>query len=375
MNARIALEDGRIFKGVSFGAPGERCGEVVFNTSISGYQEILTDPSYKGQIVTMTYPLIGNYGVNPEDVESGNIHVEGFIVKEYSEIASNWRSEKNLGDYLKENGIIGIEDIDTRALTRHIRLEGAMKAVISTLDTNDKSLVNKAKSSLGLVGRDIVKDVTCSEPYKWNDKGNFKVAALDCGIKFNILRHLEERDCEVTVFPAFADAGAIMDMKPDGILLSNGPGDPEGAPYVFETVRELLGRIPIFGICLGHQMLGLALEGKTFKLKFGHHGGNHPVKDLETGKVSITAQNHGFCVDIDSVRSKDAKITHINLNDQTAEGMENEELNFFSVQFHPEAGPGPNDAVYLFDKFINAMKENRQVYWPGSRKGKDAKEN
>ncbi len=356
---KIALEDGKIFEGFSFGAAGEKYGEVVFNTSIQGYQEILTDPSYKGQIVTMTYPLIGNYGVNFEDVESKSITVEGFIVKECSRIASNWRSEKMLDDYLKDNGIIGIEDVDTRALTRHIRMQGAMKAVISTEDMDNDSLVRKAAASPGLVGRDIVKEVTCSEPYDRNEKGSIKVAVLDCGVKHNILRHLESRDCAVTVFPAKTGAEAILKIKPDGILLSNGPGDPEGAPYVFETVRELLGKAPVFGICLGHQMIGLALGGKTYKLKFGHHGGNHPVKDMRTEKVSITAQNHGFCVDIDSVRSKGVEITHMNLNDNTVEGMESDKLNFFSVQFHPEAGPGPNEAAYLFDRFIDNIREKK----------------
>ncbi len=322
MKARIALEDGRIFEGFSFGAGGERCGEVVFNTSMVGYQEILTDPSYKGQIVTMTYPLIGNYGVNPEDVESRRPFLEGFVVKECSRIASNWRSQKSLDDYLRENNVMGIEGIDTRALTRHIRVEGAMKAVISTEDLDNNSLVKKAKSSPGLVGRDLVKDVTCDQTYLLNDQipepafagtprkqktevaapkafgakdtkqktraaagfslretGKFKVVVIDCGVKFNILRELVRNGCQVIIVPAKTEAGQIMEMKPDGVLLSNGPGDPAGVPYVVKTARELLDRVPIFGICLGHQMLGLALGGKTYKLKFGHHGANHPVKD------------------------------------------------------------------------------------------------
>ena len=363
--AKIALEDGRVFEGLSFGAPGERCGEVVFNTSMAGYQEILTDPSYKGQIVTMTYPLIGNYGVNRDDVESRKPFVEGFIVKELSRIASNWRSQESLDDYLKENNIIGIEGIDTRALTRHIRLEGAMKAVISTEDLKDKSLVDKAKASPGLIGRDLVKDVTCQKSYAWSPsmvdsrssaEKKYKVAILDCGVKFNILRHLTSAGCKVMVVPARTKAKKIMDMRPDGVLLSNGPGDPEGVPYVVNTVKKLIGRVPIFGICLGHQMLGLALGGRTYKLKFGHHGGNHPVKDLKSEKVAITVQNHGFCVDMDTLNSEDIEITHLNLNDNTLEGMRHKRHPLFSVQFHPEAGPGPNDAKYLFNEFVKMMK-------------------
>jgi carbamoyl-phosphate synthase small subunit len=354
--AKIALEDGRIFEGFSFGADGESTGEAVFNTSISGYQEILTDPSYKGQIVTMTYPLIGNYGVNDEDVESGCVQVQGFIVKEYAKLMSNWRANKTLAEYLKENNIVGIEGVDTRALTKHIREKGAMKSIISTIDMDDASLIEKARNSEGLVGLDLVKDVTCKKQYNWSEKGKYKVAVLDCGVKRNILRHLESRDCALTIFPADTDPATILGMDPDGIFLSNGPGDPEGAPYVFETVKELLGKKPIFGICLGNQMLGLALGGQTYKLKFGHRGGNQPVKDLSTGKVSITAQNHGFCVDMDSVKDKGITVTHMNLNDDTVEGIENADLDFFSVQFHPEAAPGPNDAVYLFDKFIAMMK-------------------
>jgi len=353
--ARIALEDGRIFAGFSFGATGERYGELVFNTSMAGYQEILTDPSYKGQIVTMTYPLIGNYGVNPEDIESRKPFVEGFVVKEYSRIASNWRSQRSLDEYLRENNIIGVENIDTRALTRHIRLQGAMKAVISTQDLDEKRLIEKAKSSLGLLGRDLVKEVTSGRIENWNEKGKYKVVVVDCGVKFNILRELVNNECQVIIVPAKTEAEQIMMLEPDGILLSNGPGDPQGVPYLVETVKKLIGKLPIFGICLGHQMLGLAFGGKTYKLKFGHHGANHPVKDLKTGRIAITVQNHGFCVDIDSLNREDIEITHINLNDNTLEGMRHKRLPIFSVQFHPEASPGPHDARYLFKEFVNLM--------------------
>ncbi len=306
MEALLALEDGKVFRGLSFGAPGERAGEIVFNTSMTGYQEILTDPSYKGQIVTMTYPLMGNCGVNEEDLESSNPKAEGFVVKEASRITSNWRSLKGLGEYLKEYNIPGIEGVDTRALTKHIRTAGAMKAVISTECLDEATLVKKAQDSPGLIGRDLVKEVTCQSPYQWNRgvEGNsiFKVVAIDCGIKTSILRMLGAAGCEVTVVPALTRAEEIIALNADGILLSNGPGDPAGVPYVVETVRGLLGKLPIFGICLGHQILGLAFGGKTYKLKFGHRGGNQPVKDLATGKVNITSQNHGFCVDMESLR-------------------------------------------------------------------------
>ncbi len=354
--AILALEDGTIFKGTAFGAIGEAYGEVVFNTSMAGYQEVLTDPSYKGQIVAMTYPLIGNYGINSEDVESGKPHVSGFVVRECSRIASSWRSQKSLGEYLKENNILGIEGIDTRALTRHIRLQGAMRAIISTKDLGIESLVRKVKASPGLIGRDLVKEVTSGRVENWNEEGKYKVVVINCGVKFNILRELVKNGCQVVVVPAKTEVKQILDIRPDGVLLSNGPGDPEGVPYVVNTVKKLIGKLPIFGICLGHQMLGLALGGKTYKLKFGHHGANHPVKDLKTGKVAITVQNHGFCVDIESLNKKDIEITHINLNDNTLEGIRHKELPVFSVQFHPEAGPGPNDAKYLFKEFIRLME-------------------
>jgi len=359
MKAIIALEDGTLFEGTSFGASGERGGEVVFNTSLTGYQEILTDPSYKGQIVTMTYPLIGNYGINLEDNESRKAFAEGLIVRERSRIVSNWRAKKTLEKFLKENNIIGIEGVDTRALTRHIRLKGAMKAFISTKGVNKTSLVKKAKTFKGLEGVDLVKEVTCKNKYYWNTKGQYKVVVLDCGVKYNSLRILEENNCKVVVVPYWTNAEKILGEKPDGILLSNGPGDPAAVAHVPDTIKALMGKVPIFGICLGQQMLGLALGGVTFKLKFGHHGGNHPVKDLRTGKISITSQNHGFCVDIDSLNKDNIEITHINLNDNTLEGIRHKKLPIFSVQFHPESGPGPHDAGYLFARFIEMMKKNK----------------
>ena len=374
MKALLALEDGRVFRGNSFGAPGERTGEVVFNTSMTGYQEILTDPSYKGQIVTMTYPLIGNYGVNEEDLESSSPKVEGFAIKEASGIASNWRSRKGLPEYLKEHTIVGIEGIDTRALTKHIRTAGAMKAVLSTECLDEAVLIKKAKDSLGLIGRDLVKEVTCQKPYQWGKKektekqkddakakGAFKVVAIDCGIKTNIVRMLDAAGCKVHVVPAHIRAEEILNLNADGVLLSNGPGDPAAVTNVIETVQALIGKLPIFGICLGHQILGIALGGKTYKLKFGHRGGNQPVKDLATGKVSITSQNHGFCVDLETLNKDELELTHINLNDHTLEGMRHKKYPIFSVQYHPEASPGPHDASYLFEEFIRLMER-----WKGA---------
>ena len=373
MKAIIALEDGKNFTGKSFGAEGESIGEVVFNTSMMGYQEILTDPSYQGQIVLMTYPLIGNYGANKEDVESRRIFLSGFIVKEYCYYPSNFRSEMSLGDFLKKSDIVGIEGIDTRALTRYIRDKGAQQGIISTVDFDIKSLQSKIKNSPGLIGRDLVKEVTCNSSYSWKEGGwepetgyrknpgesgfRFKVVAYDFGIKQNILRMLIDSGCSVEVVPAKTDAAEVLARNPDGIFLSNGPGDPEGVSYVIENVRKLIGKKPIFGICLGHQILGLALGGKTYKLKFGHHGANHPVKELSTGRIEITAQNHGFAVDVDTI--PDVSLTHINLNDQTVEGMIHKNLPIFSVQYHPEASPGPNDSRYLFAQFVELMKKNK----------------
>jgi len=354
--AKLVLEDGRAFSGVSFGAGGETSGEVVFNTSMAGYQEILTDPSYKGQIVTMTYPLIGNYGVNEEDVESRKPFAEGFVVRECCARPSNWRSTMPLDEYLKENGIIGIEGVDTRALTRHIRLKGAMKAVLSTEDLDEGSLAEKAKAAPGLVGRDLVREVTLGKTFDWNSSGKYRVTVLDCGAKYNILRLLASHGCKVKVVPADTPAAKILEDKPDGVMLSNGPGDPAAVPYVYGNIKELIGKVPIFGICLGHQMLGLALGGKTYKLKFGHHGGNHPVKDLATGRVFITVQNHGFCVDEKTLDGGEIDITHVNLNDNTLEGFRHKKLPVFSVQFHPEYGPGPHDSEYLFKQFTDMME-------------------
>ena len=369
MKAILLLEDGTVFEGKSFGAKGQKCGEVVFNTSMAGYQEILTDPSYHEQIITMTYPLIGNYGTNKEDVESRKIFVAGFIVKENCDYPSNWRNGQSLSDYLKANNIVGLEGIDTRALVKHIRIQGAMRGIISSDEFNLKILKEKLGKYPGLVGRDIVKNVTSKKSYNW-DKGvievlenrqikpnkKFKVIAMDFGIKQNILRLLRSHGCEVHVVPARTSAKEILAIKPDGVFLSNGPGDPAPVSYAIETIKDLLGTVPIFGICLGHQLLALALGAKTYKLKFGHRGANHPVKNLKTGKIEITSQNHGFCVDINSLNTKDIELTHLNLNDNTNEGIFCKKLKAFSVQYHPEASPGPHDSNYLFDDFINLIQ-------------------
>ena len=369
MKALIALEDGTIFEGVSFTGPGETTGEIVFNTGMSGYQEVLTDPSYTGQIVTMTYPLIGNYGVNEADMESSRVHVQAFIVKEYCPFPSNFRSTSNLADFLQKYGVLGIEGVDTRALTRHIRVVGALKGIVSTIDLDPASLVAKAKASPGLVGRDLVQEVSCKEPYGWTAggpvagtnfttaaPGKYKVVAIDYGLKYNQLRLMTERGCAIQVVPCTTTAEAILAMNPDGIFLSNGPGDPAGIPGVIETIRTLLGKKPIFGICLGQQLLGLAYGGTTYKLKFGHRGINQPVKDLTTGKIEIASQNHGFCVDMASLSPDEVELTHINLNDGSVEGIRHKKYPAFSVQYHPENAPGPHDAIYLFDRFIAMMQ-------------------
>ena len=357
--AILLLEDGRSFIGSSFGYEGETTGEVCFNTGMSGYQEILTDPSYCKQIVTMTSPHIGNYGINKDDIESDRIQVSGFIIKEESEIPSNWRSDQSIGSYLDEHKIVGIRDIDTRAVTRHIRDEGAMNGIISCTDLNIDSLKDKLSQVPSMVGLDLAKQVSTKSSFDWKDNANskkYKVAAIDYGIKHNILKLLEQAECSITVFPAKTSAVEILKFNPDGVFLSNGPGDPSAVKYGIEMTQGVLGKKPIFGICLGHQILSLALGAKTFKLKFGHRGINHPVRNMETGQIEITSQNHGFAVDLNSLPSNVIS-THINLNDETSAGIRCTDMDAFSVQYHPESSPGPHDSRYLFDQFINMMKK------------------
>ncbi len=361
--AILALEDGITFSGSAFGYAGDAGGEVVFNTSMTGYQEVLTDPSYAGQIVVMTYPLIGNYGANPEDVESERPHVTGFVVKENSAIYSSWRASESLDQYLARFRIPGIAGIDTRRLVRHIRDVGAQRGYLSSQEgLTPQQAVARARAVVPMEGCDLATGVSCQLPYRWPspDKPHFKVVAYDYGIKQNILRLLSAQGCDVTVVPARTSAEDVITMKPDGIFLSNGPGDPQPLDYAIQDIRKLLGRVPIFGICLGHQLLGLAFGGRTFKLKFGHRGGNQPVKNLIQKKVEITAHNHGFVVDPDSLNEREIQITHMNLNDQTLEGMRHRHLPVFSVQYHPEASPGPHDSLYLFDDFVSLMKQHKE---------------
>lgn len=413
--ALLALEDGTVFEGTSCGTHGETSGEVVFNTSLAGYQEVFTDPSYAGQIVTMTMPHIGNYGVNGADMESRGVFAAGFVVRELSSVASNWRAEETLREFFERHAVVAIEGVDTRRLTRHIREQGAMRAVLSTVDLDPASLVAKAQAAPGLVGRDLVSEVATSESYTWGgamppgcelpiDTGvlpvahKYRVVAFDSGIKYNILRRLAEEGCEIVVVPPTTSADEALAMKPDGIFLANGPGDPAAVDYLYGTLRELLGVRPVFGICLGHQMLSLALGASTYKLKYGHRGGNQPVKNLLTGKVEITSQNHGFCVDFSAIGTLDAEksggltydpqdlgawvragvapvvhserfgavqLTHVNLNDMTVEGVRALEVPAFSVQYHPEAAPGPHDARYLFGAFTRLMDGREDIFGEG----------
>lgn len=374
MKAVLALADGKIYEGEHFGAESEVAAEIVFNTSMSGYQEIVTDPSYCGQMVVMTYPLIGNYGINPEDFESERPYLSGFIIKELSRVQSNWRSRGSLEDFLKQKNVFGIQDIDTRALTRRIREKGAQQAVLSTNTADPQRLVEKARKSPSLAGKDLVKEVTCKKAYDWNEsewviqEGQTQLEAVkdrpynvfvyDFGVKRNILRKLTQAGCKITVVPASTPANEILGKNPDGIFLSNGPGDPAAVPYAIENVKAMLGKVPIFGICLGHQILSLALKGSTYKLRFGHHGGNQPVMDSKSGKVEITSQNHSFAVKQNSLDS-DVEVTSINLNDDTVEGIQHRDWPIFSVQYHPEASPGPHDSNHLFDRFTRLMKPGK----------------
>lgn len=384
MKGMLALEDGSVFHGTGFGASGTVAGEVCFNTSMTGYQEILTDPSYKGQLVALTYPEIGNYGISPQDVESYRPHVGGLIIRELSPVASNWRSRQTLEEYLKEHGIPGLRGIDTRALTKRLRVAGAMKGILTTEAMTDQAAVELARSWHGLEGVDYVKEVTTPKTFDWDEDGSqsadwhddfqlkkdpslatlpksrHRIVAYDFGMKYNILRRLRRNGFAVKVVPATATAEEVLAHNPEGIFLSNGPGDPSALDYIHKSVQGLIGKKPIFGICLGHQMLGHAFGGHTYKLKFGHRGGNQPVKDLATGQVAITSQNHGFAVDPDSLPKGEVEVSHINLNDHTCEGLRHRELPVFSVQYHPEASPGPHDADYFFQQFSKLIDQTKQ---------------
>ncbi|MBI1979780.1 MAG: glutamine-hydrolyzing carbamoyl-phosphate synthase small subunit [Elusimicrobia bacterium] len=384
--AVLVLESGKVYRGVSCGADCEKVGEVVFNTSMTGYQEILTDPSYKGQIVVMTEPHIGNVGANDQDMESGRVYAEGFVAREFSSTLSSWRAKTSLQDFLVQRNVPALSGMDTRALTKHLRETGVQRAILSTTDSDVRSLLKKVKESPVMEGADLVREVTTSKSYAWKDSEweweepgiggktmrnppdtHLHVVVLDFGVKQNILRCLAARGCRVTVLPAQSSSKEILSHNPDGVLLSNGPGDPAAVTYAIATIQDLIQissqkkpSLPLFGICLGHQLLGLALGGKTFKLKFGHRGSNHPVKDLKTGKIEITTQNHGFCVDMESLAGKDVELTHSNLNDGTLEGMRHKNLPIFSVQYHPESSAGPHDSRYLFDRFIDSMNAHKE---------------
>jgi len=380
LRAILALEDGKVYYGESFGAPGERCGEVVFNTGMTGYQEIITDPSYQGQMVTMTYPHIGNYGVNDLDVESDGPHVEALIVRDASALASSWRAERTLGEYLTDHGVMAIAGVDTRSLTRHLRTHGAKKAVLSTLDSDEASLIEKARNSPDISGKPLVASVSTKTMYHWQEGSidgwvpsadgfrpavlprparPYRVVAVDCGLKRNILRRLVDMGCDVWVVPYNTTYAEIMALDPEGVFLSNGPGDPEDVPETVETVRSLIGVLPVFGICLGHQLLGLAVGGRKIKLKFGHHGCNHPVKVLASGAVEITSQNHNFAIEPSTLDPDTVEITHMNLNDRTLEGMRFRRAPAYSIQYHPEASPGPHDASLTFQLFVQMMEGRR----------------